>query len=130
MQKESLDPEGFVNKSVKEKLEYLFQHMLPVGISYIYEYEKLHSNLKMYEAVKQYSGPIPREETDKIANIIVHNEGYPHHIDIMKMEKMDKTVEKKQVKEIDQQLAKGPKTPDYTPNKPEPKNKGKGEGRG
>lgn len=51
MQKESLDLEGFVNKSVKEKLEYFFQHMLPVGIANIYEYEKLHSNLQMYEAV-------------------------------------------------------------------------------
>ncbi|MFP3012973.1 MAG: hypothetical protein ACEY3D_08845 [Rickettsia sp.] len=88
-------------------------------------------NKAINQVHEKYSGrPIPKEEMYKIANIIVHNEGYPHHIEIMKIEKMDKTVEKKQVKDIDQQLAIGPKKPDYTPNKPEPKNKGKGEGRG
>ena len=51
MARAEIDSEDFVNKSIKEKLEYLVQHMLPVGISDIYEYEKLHYNLKMYEEV-------------------------------------------------------------------------------
>ncbi|MCC8419285.1 MAG: hypothetical protein LN590_07225 [Rickettsia endosymbiont of Glossina mortisans submortisans] len=67
----------------------------------------------------EYPGrPIPREATDKIANIIVHNEGYPYHIDIIKMEKIDKTVEKKLIKSIKSVPELGKISPSNTPNKP------------
>lgn len=67
----------------------------------------------------EYPGrPIPREATDKIANIIVHNEGYPHHIDIMKMKKIDKTVEQQLIRSIKPSSRLGQLKPDNTPNKP------------
>lgn len=75
-------------------------------------------NKAINQVHEQYSGPIPREETDKIANIIVHNEGYPHHIDMIKMEKIDKTVEKKLIKSIKSVPELGKISPSNTPNKP------------
>lgn len=56
--------------------------------------------------------------TDEIANIIVHNEGYPHHIEIMEIEKMDKTEEQKLIKSIEPVLKLGQLNPSNTPNNP------------
>jgi len=67
----------------------------------------------------EYPGrPIPREATDKIANTIVHNEGYPHHIEIMKIEKIDKTVEQNLIKSIRPVPKLGYISPSNSPNKP------------
>lgn len=58
---------------------------------------KIDLNKAINKVHAQYQDkPIPREETDKIVNIVVHNMGYADHAKSM--------AEKKQVKEIDQQL--------------------------
>lgn len=68
---------------------------------------------------EKYSGrPIPREETDKIASIIVHNEGHPHHIEVINIENMDKTTEKNLLNRIDKAPELGKISPSNTPNKP------------
>lgn len=56
------------------------------------EIVKQNLNKAINQVHEQYSGPIPREATDKIANIIVHNLGYAEHATII--------AEKKQVTEI------------------------------
>lgn len=66
----------------------------------------------------QYSGAIPREETDKIANITIHNEGYQHHIDIKKMNNIDKTEEQNLINSIEPAPISGQLKPSNTPNKP------------
>lgn len=75
-------------------------------------------NKAINQVHEQYSGPIPREATDKMTNIIVHNEGYPHHIEIMKIEKIDKTVEQNLIKSIRPALKLGYISPSNSPNKP------------
>lgn len=78
------------------------------------EIVKQNLNKAINQVHEQYSGPIPREATDKIANIIVHNLGYAEHATII--------AEKKQVKEITQEktnaISPPPKTPAVDKNGP------------
>lgn len=78
------------------------------------EVVKQNLNKAINQVHEQYSGHIPREATDKIANIIEHNLGYAEHATII--------AEKKQVKEITQEktnaISPPPKTPTVDKNGP------------
>lgn len=75
-------------------------------------------NKAINQVHEQYSGHIPREATDKISNIIIHNEGYPHHREIMNIENMDKTQVQQPIKSTNPAPELGKITPSNTPNKP------------
>lgn len=71
------------------------------------EVVKQNLNKAINQVHEKYSGPIPRKETDKIANSIVHNFGYTEHATII--------AEKKQIKEITQEKTNAISPPPKTP---------------